>query len=261
MSSSEVSKIIDINSLAGTLAAMEAWYAALGDAIPKMRALVGLSGALLPEGTAPSAFNQPSAVIAPGEVPPGSFHAMSIPKAAVLYLKMVKQKQKSSDIAIALRRGGIFTKSNDFNNQIHASLDRAAKAENAEILKLHDAYWALREWFPANVRASMSSGAPPKKSKRNKKRKPAAPPTETKPKHHDVPAPITAVAEKAPEAGNTESRILSAMVKNAAKEWTPAEITAALGLPRAQTAPFLMWKMVFRGMLLKTPSGAFRIVE
>jgi hypothetical protein len=263
MSLSETPKIIDITNLASTLAGMEAWYAALGEAIPKMRALVSLSGALIPDGAsfgfAPSA---PSALIAPGEVPPGSFHAMSIPKAAVLYLRMVKQKQKASDIAAALKRGGIFTQSSDFNNQIHAALDRAAKAENAEIMKLHDAYWALREWFPANVRASMSSGPPPK-TKKTKKRKAvpshsakteAAKPSKP-PVSNSVPPPSEVSGEK------TEDRILAVMRTDAGKEWTPAEITAAAWISRVQTAPFLLGKLAARGVVIKTDSGAYKIAQ
>lgn len=274
--SGETPKIIDIANLASTLAAMEAYYAALGEAIPTMRALVSLSGAMMPAGVV-SAINHPSSLIAPGEVPPGSFHAMSIPKAAVLYLRMVKQKQKSSDIATALKRGGIFTQSSDFNNQVHAALDRAAKAENAEIMKLHDAYWALREWFPANVRASMASGPPAKKGKKsgkgkkNGRRKVTAPVTiEGKiepPKPKDEQKPKTnsadhaqATAGKAPEAEKTEDRILAVMRTDAEREWTAAEITSAAGIGRAQTAPFLLGKMAFRGIVSKTPAGAYKIV-
>ena len=271
MSSNETPKPIDYASI---LAAMEAQRAALEVAIPTMRVLVNLSGAYVPEGvSAAPAFNQPTPLIAPGEVPPGSFHAMSIPKAAVLYLRMVKQKQKASDIANALKRGGIFTQSSDFNNQIHAALDRAAKAENAEILKLHDAYWALREWFPANVRASMASGPPAKKSgksNKRKKRKVTAPVTiegkrdspssknGQKP-HGTVQAEET--EHKAPEAGKTEDRILAVMLSDIGKEWTPAEISAAAGITRAQTAPFLLGKMAHRGVVMKTESGAYKLLQ
>lgn len=246
---------------------MEAQRAALDAAIPTMRVLASLSGTLIPEGVGSPVFNQPQTLIAPGEVPPGSFHAMSIPKAAVLYLRMVKQKQKSSDIASALKRGGIFTQSSDFNNQVHAALDRAAKTENAEIMKLHDAYWALREWFPANVRASMASGPPAKKGrkggKKNGKRKAvtAAPASKTeaaKPQvNHAAPQTQT---PKVPEGETTEGRILAVMRTNVEKEWTPAEITAAAGIERAQTAPFLLGKLAARGIVSKTPTGAYKIV-
>jgi hypothetical protein len=266
--SSETPKPIDYASI---LAAMEAQRAALEVAIPTMRVLVSLSGAFVSEGMSAPSFNQPNPLIAPGEVPPGSFHAMSIPKAAVLYLRMVKQKQKSSDIATALKRGGIFTQSSDFNNQVHAALDRAAKAENAEILKLHDAYWALREWFPANVRSSMASGPPAKKGnkkngkgKKGGKRKPGvtvAPDAKTGTAKPQVePTAPRTQTPKVPEGETTEGRILAAMRTNVEKEWTPAEITAAAGIERAQTAPFLLGKLAARGIVSKTPTGAYKIV-
>jgi hypothetical protein len=271
MSSNEAPKPIDYASI---LAAMEAQRAALEVAIPTMRVLVSLSGVFVPEGMGGPSFNQPTPLIAPGEVPPGSFHAMSIPKAAVLYLRMVKQKQKSSDIATALKRGGIFTQSSDFNNQVHAALDRAAKAENAEVMKLHDAYWALREWFPANVRASMASGPPAKKGKKsgkgkkNGKRKAAVtaePEVKTEPTKPSKPqvsnAPPQTPAPQIPQRETTESRILAVMLTDIGKEWTAAEITAAAGIERAQTAPFLLGKMAFKGHVLKTESGAYKILQ
>jgi hypothetical protein len=50
------------------------------------------------------------------------------------------------------------------------------------------------------------------------------------------------------------------MRTNVGKEWTPAEITAAAGIERAQTAPFLLGKMAHRGLVSKTPTGAYKIV-
>ena len=233
-----------------------------------MRALVSLSGAMMPAGVV-AAINQPASLIAPGEVPPGAFHGRSIPEASVLYLRMVKQKQKASEIATALRRGGIETQSSDFNNQVHAALDRASKKKDAEIIKLHGAYWALREWLSASVRASMASGAPFKKNnKRTKKRK--APTTiegkveAPKPKQEPKMRPNgSAHAEtttfKAPEAGTTEGRILDAMRKDTTKDWSASEVATAAGIPRVQTAHFLLGKLAFRKLVQKTESGTFRV--
>jgi hypothetical protein len=274
MDSNETPKLIfDITAVASTLAMMEAWHAALEDAIPKMRALVSLSGALIPEG-AVSGFSQSATLIAPGEVPPGSFHGLSIPAAAVLYLRMVKQKQKASEIARALLRGGIQTTASNFNNQVHAALDRASKKENAEIFKMHGAYWALREWLSASVRASMGSGptAKGKKGKHPKKRKASAPVTIeakfdfSKPKPKPKPRSKTngaaqgeSIAYKAPEPDSTEGRILAAMRRLAPADWSAADIAKEANIPRVQTAHFLLGKLAFRGLVKKTEAGAFRI--
>jgi hypothetical protein len=268
MDSNESPKIFDIASLAPALAAMEAWYAALAEALPKMRTLVSLSGALVPEGAIPGFSNQSPTLIAPGEVPPGSFHGQSIPQAAVTYLRMVKQKQKASEIATALRRGGIQTTSSDFNNQVHAALDRASKKKNAEILKMHDAYWGLREWLSASVRASMAtgSGAKGKKNTRAKKRKALTPVTidakieMPKPKSKsNGAAHDQSTSYKAPKPGSTEGRILDAMYAQPTKEWTPSEVASAAAIPRVQTVHFLLGKMAYRDLVSKTENGTYTL--
>jgi hypothetical protein len=257
MDSNDTPKPIDY---AGMLAAMEAQYAALGAAIPTMRVLASLSGSFVPEGG--FAPNQTSGPIAPGEVLPGAFHGRSIPEGAVLYLRMVRQKQKSGDIAAAILRGGYQTKSSDFNNQVHAALDRASKKEGAEVIKFENAYWGLREWLSPNVRASMASRptvTPKKVVKRTKKRKASTTPQ---------PEPAKATAEtvvaadssyKQPEDSSTEGRILSAVRSRPTKEWTAQEIADAASIPRVQTVHFLAGKLAHREMIRKTESGTFTV--
>lgn len=45
------------------------------------------------------------------------------------------------------------------------------------------------------------------------------------------------------------------------KAWTPAEIKAAAKIERAQTAPFLLGEMAFKGLVLKMDSGAYKILQ
>ena len=260
MDSNETPKPIDF---AAMLAAMEAQYAALGAAIPTMRVLASLSGSFVPEGG--FAPNQTSGPIAAGEVLPGAFHGRSIPEGAVLYLRMVRQKQKSGDIAAALLRGGYQTKSSNFNNQVHAALDRASKNEGAEVIKFENAYWGLREWLSPNVRASMASrpAVIPKKVKRTKKRNKAS----TTPQPEPVKAtaktkpPVVAAdsSYKQPEGSSTEGRILSAVRSLPTKEWTAQEIADAASIPRVQTVHFLAGKLAHREMIRKTESGTFTV--
>ena len=252
--SNEPPKSVDYSGLLG---AFEAQYAALGEMIAKLRAYIALSGALLPGGGLETGNSHVVGVISPHEVPPGAFHGLSIPKAAVLYLKMVKQKQKSSEIAMAVRRGGIETQSKNFSNQVHAALDRAAGAKNAELMKLHDAYWGLREWFPANIRASMAAApATPQKGKKGGKKgsKLSAKKTTTK------ASPGQSPAYKAPKSGSTEGKILTAMKGNASKDWTASEVAEAAGIPRVQTVHFLLGKLAFRNLVKKTEGGSFRVL-
>jgi hypothetical protein len=242
------------------LAAAEAQYAALGELIPKLRAFVSLSGSPLP-ATAMEFANgtaQGMGVISPREVPPGAFHGLSIPKAAVMYLKMVRQKQKSTDIASALQRGGIETQSKKFPNQVHAALDRAATGKNAEVMKLHDAYWGLREWFPASIRANVAASPPsPKKRGKNpKKNLKSAAAKKMNGKAHPEETP----AYKAPAVESTEGKILNAMRGAGNKNWSANDVAEAAGIPRIQTVHFLLGKLVFRNLVQKTEEGNFRIL-
>jgi hypothetical protein len=203
-----------------------------------------------------------------GDVPAGVFHGKSIPDAAIFYLKLTKQKQKTADIGTALKKGGIYSKAKPekFNGQLHSQLDRASQKENAELVKLDGAYWALREWFPANVRAGMTSGAAPankKKKKAGKKRSGAVHATKpTKTPSQPVAIPVAAAAPapyKVPEKSTTEGRILGAMYLNPAREWTPAEVAVAASIPRVQTVHFLLGKMAYRHLVSKTDAGNYTV--
>lgn len=266
MDSNDTPKPIDYASM---LAAMEAQYSALGAAIPTMRVLVSLSGAYVSEVGAGGGFAQGhnSGPIGPGEVPPGSFHGKSIPEGSVLYLRMVRQKQKSADIAAALLRGGYQTNSSDFNNQVHAALDRASKKEGSEVIKLENAYWGLREWLSPNVRASMDSRptTAPKKIKKLKKRKTSSSPSPAadtlKP---ESPSKANGADResiyKAPNPDSAEGRIVAAMMQESTKIWTPAEVSDAAGIPRVQTVHFLLGKLAFRNVVLKRPDGTYHLI-
>jgi hypothetical protein len=256
----EAPRVIDYITM---LASMEAQYAALGAAIPTVRVLASLSGGLVPEGGfAPAQHSGP---IARGEVLPGAFHGRSIPAGAVLFLQMVREKQKSGEIAAALLRGGYQTNSSDFNNQVHAALDRATKKDGAEIIKMAGAYWGLREWLSPNVRASMASKAvvSTKKTKKTKKRKVQAPAraverVEWKPNESAETAPKES-SQKEPETDSNEGRILSAVRSRPTKEWTAQEIADAASIPRVQTVHFLAGKLAHREMIRKTGSGTFTV--
>lgn len=252
----EPPKTVDFH---GVLAAFEAQYAALGEMIAKLRAYIALSGASMSVSVGvESNGGQNFGVISPREVPPGAFHGLSIPKAAVMYLKMVKQKQKSTDIAAALKQGGIETQSKNFSNQVHAALDRAASGKNAEVMKLHDAYWGLREWFPASIRANVAANppAPKKKGKHSKKTLKAA-----GKKANGKAVPEEPPAYKAPEAESIEGKILKTMKRDAAKNWTANEVSEAAGIPRVQTVHFLLGKLAFRNLVEKTNEGGFKIAS
>jgi hypothetical protein len=257
MDQNETPKPIDYRAI---LEAMEAQYAALARAIAEMRVLAGVSGPLISaDGNGTSHM---AGVVSPADVPAGVFHGKSMPQAAMLYLRMVKQKQKTADIAAALRKGGIDSRAqpDKYNGQVHSQLDRASKKEGAEIVKVQGAYWALKEWYPPNVRASMGTGAGGGKGKKGKgkgKKRPGASPKASV-KAKAVPQPATSNGDyRSPKPESTEGQILAAMRKQPDRLWTPREVTEAAGIPRVQTAVFLMGKLAHRDFLLKRDDGLY----
>jgi hypothetical protein len=194
--------------IAAFIAAVEAKRAALDALLASLRAAaaVGALGAVgdIPAGAAQIAGSPGTPTLHNGEIPAGAFLAKSIPEAAKLYLELVKKKQTSTEIAEALKKGGMESTSKNFASIVHSILDRARKNPNSGILKLDRSYWGLAAWYPAGLRAT-ATAVPAKKNSKKKKqgRKPAsskqreekaeAEPKATAP---SIPEP-QAVAEKA----------------------------------------------------------------
>ncbi len=157
---------------AAILADLEAKRAALDATIASFRnalahGALGQAGDVPPatNGTAPSTY-LPS--MTGGEVPAGAFLGKSIPDAAKLYLEIVKKKQTSKEIAEALQKGGMESTSKNFQQMVHAILDRARKA-NFGIVKLDRSHWGLAGWYPAGL--SRTNVKLPKRTGRKKARK------------------------------------------------------------------------------------------
>jgi hypothetical protein len=131
------------------------------------------------EGGAASAFSPTnSGNQQPTELPRGAFLGKSLPAAVKLYLSAVIKKQTIKEIAAALREGGVESTSDNFEGVISGCLHRM-KA-NGEVLQFKEGF-ALAEFYPAHIRASLSHGgsSPRKKPKKPaKKAKPAKKPPE-----------------------------------------------------------------------------------
>ena len=72
---------------------------------------------------------------------------MSTAEAAKKYLRMVKKKKSTRDIALALERGGFAHESKNFYVSLWNVLNRESQNEDSEIIKIKT-LWALREWYP-----------------------------------------------------------------------------------------------------------------
>jgi hypothetical protein len=145
------SETIDYTTI---IADLEAKKSALDAAINAFRLAqaIGALGQALESASVPSLVAASSVA---GEVPAGAFLGKSIPEAAKLFLAIVKSKQTSRDIAAALLKGGIESRSKSFGTQVHSILDRASKSGSG-IVKLDRSHWGLVEWYPAGVRAGLS---------------------------------------------------------------------------------------------------------
>jgi hypothetical protein len=80
-------------------------------------------------------------------IPEDAFFAMNMASAAVKYLRIVKKKKSTKEIALALERGGFAHESKNFYVTLWNVLNRESKNEGSEIIKVKT-FWALAEWYP-----------------------------------------------------------------------------------------------------------------
>jgi hypothetical protein len=162
------------------VADLEAKKAAIENTLASLRSAIAL-GALGQPGDAPAIPGAMSASsIFSGDIPDGAFHGKGIPEATKLYLEIVKKKQTASEIANALKKGGMESTSSDFLAVVKAGLNRARKLQSSPLVKIGK-HWGLKPWYPKGIAAGIASPAKKaKKKQRNKAAKAAEPkPQET----------------------------------------------------------------------------------
>ena len=71
----------------------------------------------------------------PGGIPTGAFLNKSIPVAIKLYLGATKKKQTGPQIAMALKKGGIESRSDNFGNVVMVTLNRLKRSGELLCLK------------------------------------------------------------------------------------------------------------------------------
>jgi hypothetical protein len=216
------------------LADLEAKKAILERAIASVRAVMNGGALAISAGDSMSMADGLAGSLMPGEVPRGAFLGKSIPEAAKLYLAIVKSKQTSRDIAEALLKGGIESRSKSFNTQVHSILDRASKSGSG-IVKLDRSYWGLSDWYPANLRI----GSPPEKrgGTRSKRRK-----------SKQVSNQIGGVGP--------QERILQFLSGKGFV--SPKDVSYHTGM-KLQTAHLLLAKLAAKKKLEKSPDGHYKL--
>lgn len=197
------------------LAAMEAKYVALGNAIASVKialnmgALTGLGATGDPAGAAPVA----TASGVP--LPRGAFLGKSIADAIRIYLNAVRSRKGNREIAIALKEGGAVSTGN-FDNRINGALFQLKN--RGEVLRFDDG-WGLAEWYPESFRNKVAEKTV---------KTPATAKTKTKKKKATRER-----ATKAPVAEGLQQRIESLLRSEPTRVIPSEEIAATLGVKLA----------------------------
>jgi|HubBroStandDraft_6_1064221.scaffolds.fasta_scaffold00993_16 hypothetical protein len=236
--------------LTGMLAKLEAMKGALEQSIAGLRNLIALGGGSGQIGDIPMAngVSIPTGLLSSGgdtSVPAGAFLGKSIPEAAELYLAIVKGKRTSKEIADALRKGGVESKSQNFTQNVHSGLDRARKTPNSGIVKLDRSHWGLRTWYPAGIGVGVSGG------KRNQKKKGAR-------KAKTSGSPALATIEGPTKKAN--ERAMDFLRSGKKAEYGLIDVSGHLGMGMQGTR-LILGKLVKAGKVEKTANQSYRIAQ
>jgi len=230
------------------IADLEAKKAAIEATIASLRSAMAM-GTLGAGGDVPMNGAPTSASIYGNEVPAGAFLGKSIPEAARIYLEIVKKKQTSREIALALKKGGMETSSGNFIGIVHAVLDRSRKSPNAAIVKL-GTQWGLAGWYPKGILTNAAAAASPSKKKTKKAKK---------------VVPKAAAPNAPPEAGpapeeNPESLIFEYAKQHLGGVIDYKQVADTLPGTHPKVVALLMGKMAKKHGWNKTTDGGYHIV-
>jgi hypothetical protein len=168
-----------------------------------------LSGSISPTGTVSTRVNT-------GHVRSDEFFRMSIPEAVKRYLEIMKQPQSPTDIAAALKKGGVLSESKNFYTTVWTAIKRL-KAKT-EIVNTANG-WGLADWY-----RNRSKGNEDKPAKKAPAKKGKAKGSKGRRKASKMAPKATETASPARAGGNLYTDFMAAQRK-AGK--TMQEISAA----------------------------------
>jgi hypothetical protein len=188
---------------------------------------------------------------APMDLPTGALLGKSLPAAIKLYLGAVKRKQLPTEIAAALKEGGVESTAANFLNNVTSSLHRLKTA--GEVLQFKDG-WALAEFYPESLRNRIvKDGKPAKKRSRtsaakNSKRK-AEPKAKAKPHGPQTTAP------------GFEQRAKDYLLTRQGQYTSVDELAAQLRVPNVQVLRLALGKLAKQGVIEKNQEGSVRFIK
>jgi hypothetical protein len=235
---------------------LEAKKSAIEAALASLRAARAL-GALGQSGDFPAIPGSvTSAPMYGGDIPDGAFLNKGIPEATKLYLEIVKKKQTSSEIAAALRKGGMESTSSDFVGVVKAGLNRARKLPSSPLLKL-GSHWGLKSWYSKGLVSGI--GAPAKKAKK-KQRKPAKTAESKSKETATAPQPEPAKPGVVLTMSGAKDKILEMLTMNPHLEFTAKDLAKEFGIEPQKT--YLILGNLGRARKIeKMANGAYRVAR
>jgi len=221
------------------LADAEAKRAALEVYITSLKTAMA-AGALGQPGEMPVSF---ATTGEPMDLPRGALLNKSIPAAIKLLLATTKKKQKSQQIATALKEGGMESMAANFETVVVGALHRLKAA--GEVLRFKDG-WDLAAHYPEHIRKAVSqekkpTRKQPKKSAKLKGKKGSA-------AKASIVVPITE---------GLEHRIETVLKSNKDKQFSSEEIAMKLGT-LVKTVSMSLGRMAAKHKAEKCDGGTYR---
>ncbi len=190
----------------------------------------------------------------PIDLPAGAFNGKSLPDAVKLYLEAMRQRKTKKEIVNALREGGVVSTSDNFESVVQAALQRMKGL--GVLLKFADG-WGLSEWYPAGFRSANKTPAKAAKRQTKGKRKAKSKPkasTERRAAEPKAEGPdVSAYGSQKPAL-----RIETFLNSSPGNEFASDFIAREVAISNVKVAEMLLGKLVKKGLIEKTASGAYR---
>jgi hypothetical protein len=208
--------IMDYQTL---LADMEAKKAVLEQAISALRAAIA-AGALGQPGEIPLGSFSTGPMGGSVDLPVGAFLGKSLPAAVRLYLLTIRKKQTTSQIATALKEGGVETTADNFEQVVAGALFRLKHA--GEVLRFPDG-WGFAEHYPERIRKAVTQ-EPKKLMRKRLTKKGKATMAKIK---KEQPAKVSSTVV-IPINNGLEKRIEAVLKSDSSKSFNAGEIATTL---------------------------------